>query len=452
MIRRVLALGLFVLPGCAAAPMAAAPPAPPPAYPPGPLGMAPPAAPRPVVAPAPSADEGYAAAAAAADGEDTASLDDDIDEEAEALAPAPTRAPQPPRSPLLALSDTELAAKYKQDPASLGPISAGRAGAGVLVNGVQMPKSDQWILLDPGRAYGTAETVDALTRIIGRVNERYPGTAPLPIGHLSAQRGGHLNPHVSHQSGRDADVGYYYQRPLGAFITATAANLDPARTWALVKAAIRETDVEMILMDRSIQRILVDYAALNGEDPVFLDEVFQIRNKNARAPIRHIKGHANHLHFRFHNPVAEELGRRLAHLISIPRIPRRAPASPVEVAGGPGTSYAQHRARSGDTLVILAKRYGCSVEDIQRANGLRSIALKAGTVYRIPQRAPLKAAAPAAHGPHKGIAAGAHKGAAPPQKAAAAPHHHGKPGPVAKKNAPAGKHNGAGKGASAPSR
>ncbi|MFT3773240.1 MAG: penicillin-insensitive murein endopeptidase [Minicystis sp.] len=412
-----LALALLVLPACAA-PLREAPPAPPPAPP---VAVAPPAptvALAPASAPAP-ADDGAASAAAAVD-EELAALDDDVDDEEAASPRAPRSTPQ---SPFLALSDAELEAKYKQDPQSLGPISAGRAGAGVLVNGVQMPRSERWVLLDPGRAYGTRETVDALTRIIERVNERFPNAPALPIGHLSAQKGGHLRPHVSHQSGRDADIGYYYRTPIQAFVTATADNLDMPRTWTLVKAAIRETDVEMILMDRSIQRLLVDYAATNGEDPAFIDEVFQIRGKNARAPIRHIKGHHNHLHFRFHNPVAEELGRRLARFITVPKAQPVTAANHTEVAG---VTFVPHRARNGDTMVVLAKRYGCTVEDIQRANGLRSIALKAGTVYRIPTKAPPKAApAVASRG--------------------------GKPPAVARKQGP-GKQSGAGRGASSPQR
>jgi penicillin-insensitive murein endopeptidase len=354
-------------------------------------------------------DEGATTAAAASDDE-MAALDDDDEE----LDGANGQARATPQSPLLALSDAELEARYKQDPTALGPISAGRAGAGVLVNGVQMPKSERWLLLDPGRAWGTRETVDALTRIIDRVNERFPGSPALPIGHLSAQKGGHLSPHVSHQSGRDADVGYYYRTPLKAFVTATADNLDMPRTWALVKAAVRETDVEMILMDRSIQRLLADYAAQNGEDPAFIDEVFQSRGKNARAPIRHIKGHHNHLHFRFHNPVAEELGRRLARHIAIPKAaPVTAHSAHTEVAG-----YVQHRCRSGDTLQILAKRYGTTVEDIQRANGLKSIALKAGAVYRIPSKVPPKPAPakPAVVAKKAQKSVGAGKGASSPQR------------------------------------
>jgi penicillin-insensitive murein endopeptidase len=405
MLARVLAIGLLVLPACAVAPEREPPrmaaPIVPQALPP----------PPPVAAP-PPADDGAVSAASAASDEELAPLDDDADEEPDASKPRP-----PPNSPLLALSEAELTARYKQDPQSLGAISAGPPRAGVLINGVQMPKDDKWILLDPGRAYGTQETVDALARIITRVNQRFPDAPPLPIGHISAQRGGHLNPHLSHQSGRDADVGYYYRTPMRAFVTATGDNLDMPRTWTLVKAAIKETDVEMILMDRSIQKLLADYAAMNGEDPAFIDEVFQIRGKNARAPIRHIKGHGNHLHFRFHNPVAEELGRRLSRVITFPKAPHVTSANHVEVAGA---TFAQHRARSGDTMVILAKRYGCTVEDIQRANGLKSIALRAGTVYRIPQKAPPKPA--------------------------------GKPGAVAKKSAPPSKQTGAGRGTSAPQR
>src|SRR5262249_36407374 len=143
----------------------------------------------------------------------------------------------------------------------------------------------------------------------------------------SAKSGGHLSPHRSHQSGRDADVGYYYRAGARPFVRATADNLDIPRTWALLKAAIRDTTIDMIFIDHSVQRILVDYAATNGEDPAFLDEIFQIRGVNPRAPIRHIRGHDNHIHFRFHNPIAEEMGRRVARFVVIPRAPAPSMAS-----------------------------------------------------------------------------------------------------------------------------
>ena len=144
-----------------------------------------------------------------------------------------------------------------------------------------------------------------------------------------------------------------------------------------------------------------------------LDAVFQIRGQNARAIIRHIKGHQNHIHFRFHNPVAEELGRRLARFIVLPRPAPVTAAHHTEVAG---VTFAQHRAKNGDTLVVLAKRYGTTVEEIQKANGLKSHALRAGAVYRIPQRVAQRPTT-TARAPRSGGHASARK--APP------PHKHG---------------------------
>jgi penicillin-insensitive murein endopeptidase len=338
---------------------------------PGAPGLALVGAPQPPAGAAGSAPAG-------GDDEQSALDDDDDDEQSPSLA-------VPPGSLAVTLSDVEVDHRFHHELASLGPASVGAASAGVLVNGVQMPQGEHWSVRDPGHAWGTQETVDALVHCIERVNQRYPGAPPLHIGHLSAKSGGHLSPHKSHQSGRDADIGYYYKSGIHPFIHATEANLDLPRTWALIKAAIKETTVEMILVDRSVQRLLADYAAQNGEDASFLDEVFQIRGKNARAVIRHIKGHDNHIHFRFHNPVAEAMGRRVARFVVVPKAPARGvrvAASQAETAG-----YAQIRARSGDTLVILARRYGTSVEEIQRANGLGGNAIRAGVVYRIPQKA-----------------------------------------------------------------
>lgn len=307
-----------------------------------------------------------------------------------------------PRAPLLTLSDQDIEDRYKKDPASLGSMSVGRPNAGVLVNGVQMPAGERWLLLDPGRAWGTRETVDALSLIIHRVNERFPqGTSPLPIGHISAERGGRLSPHKSHQSGRDVDAGYYYKTATHrAFVPAHAGNLDLDRTWALIKAALIETPVEMILVDTSIQRLLADHALKSGEDPAFVERSFQVKRKNGWAPVRHAHGHHNHIHFRFFNPVGEALGQKVARLV-LPRHPAPGPGPAGSPPGAPAVVYENHRARSGDTMGILARRYGTTPEEIRKVNGLKSDALRAGVVYKIPHKgaAPPPPQAPK-HGKH----------------------------------------------------
>jgi murein endopeptidase len=376
MYRWPLLPALLALYGCAVPPArAAAQPAPPPAAAPL-IAAAPPSASAPPAAVAPPAAEPLG------------TMDDDVDDGLDDTEDGPPSAPA--KSPALALSDAEIRERLKKDPSSIGSISLGRASGGALVNGVQMPRGDHWDLISPSCAWGTKETVESLSHVIDKVNEQFPGSQPVQIGHISAKDGGHLSPHVSHQAGRDVDVGYYYRtiNPHG-FANANDGNLDYPRTWALVRAALKDTDVEWIFMDTAIQRGLAQYAASAGEDPAWLDDIFQVRGKNGRSTIRHAKGHGTHLHIRFHNPVAEELGRRCAFLL-----PPRSPAAHALASANAAANvtYAQHRARSGDTLVVLAKHYGTTIEEIQRANGLKSIALKQGVVYRIPQKIGAKSA------------------------------------------------------------
>ena len=52
----------------------------------------------------------------------------------------------------------------------------------------------------------------------------------------------------------------------------------------------------------------------------------------------------------------------------------------------PLTRYISHRAKKGDTLSHLARRYGVKVRAIRRANGMRGTVLYARKTYRIPRR------------------------------------------------------------------
>jgi murein endopeptidase len=275
---------------------------------------------------------------------------------------------------MLALTPAELETRYKKDPASVGPLSLGAPNAGALVNGVQMPKSDKWIVQDPSCAWGTQETVDGIARSIEKVAQEHPGAPALAIGHISSRKGGHLSPHKSHQSGRDVDLGYYHAPPKTSFVRATGQNLDLARTFALVKAIVTETDVDLVLIDTAVQRLLVQHGLRSGEDEAWLDQIFQVRGKHPRPIVRHARGHGNHLHVRFVSPVAQTLGHRAEAFL------KRDKVAPPHIS----ESVVMHKARSGDTIAILAKRYGTTVEAIQSANGLKTIDIKMGRTYRIP--------------------------------------------------------------------
>lgn len=329
------------------------------------------------------------------EGEHDEVLDDGLDDALGVQQPATA-----PRSPLSAMSDAEIERLLRDDPAALGSLSLGATNAGRLFNGVQMPEGEGWKNISPAYAWGTQETVDYLIKAIQEARRRHPDSPPLYLGHISAKHGGPLSPHRSHQSGRDLDISYYLTPQRAGFHRAGAQNLDRERTWAFVRALITETDVEMILIDTSVQRLLKEHALKIGEDREWVDGIFQVGSRNLRPMIRHARGHANHIHVRFYNPIAQASAARAhALLVKQGKLPG-ASAAAAAAAAVPPAGYIQHKVRNGQTLGILAKRYGVSVEAIQRANNLKGTFVKAKRVLNIP-----RAGAPVRGAPARGAAA-----------------------------------------------
>lgn len=281
--------------------------------------------------------------------------------------------------PLDGVSDASVRQRVSQDLPSLGSMSIGLPHKGSLVNAVAMPEDKRWVLVDKAHAWGTQETVDFLVAAISKVYDQFPEAPPLNIGHLSGRRGGFLRPHRSHQSGRDVDLGFYYQNGGHWYLRADETSLDRERTWALVRSLITETDVRFILIDHSIQKLLRTYAESIGEDKAWLDDVFTNAGPNRFAIIRHARGHSTHMHVRFYNPIAQETARRsYPSLVALKMIK-------------PPQHYLSHRVKKGETLIHLAKRYGTSVASIKRANGLRSSKIFARKTYKIPRTGPASA-------------------------------------------------------------
>ena len=263
---------------------------------------------------------------------------------------------------------------------AIGSISVGHPHEGYLVNGVRMPAGDEWVLAAPDQAWGTDETVHALVHCIRRVHEQFPGSPKAIIGAISLRHGGPFPPHKSHRSGRDADV-YYYIRERGKrwYVPATADNLDRARTWALVRAVVTETDVEYLLIDRSVQVLLEEYALGIGEDPEWVSDLFH-GSENRRALIKHIPGHTGHMHLRFFNPIAQQRGRQAYdQLVAQGHI--QLPVREIT-----------HTVESGDTLSELAQRYHTTVEKLTSQNQLEGTKIRVGQRLVIQERRELRGA------------------------------------------------------------
>jgi penicillin-insensitive murein endopeptidase len=277
---------------------------------------------------------------------------------------------------LLEMSDAELLERIKTDPAVLGPLSIGEPSSGRLFNPVPMPDDPRCDIADNAETWATAESIAAIQAGLDTVHELYPDTHPLRLGDFSDADGGRLKRHLSHQSGRDADVGFYFKSgPPGGLMNGTATNLDLPRNWALLRAWLVRTDVDVVLLDTRIQRLLYNHALSIGEDKDWLDRVFQFSRGYRDALVQHVKNHRNHYHVRFYNPVAQELGRRAYPLL-------------VEAEIVPEPVYTvRHVVRPGQTMGQIAVRYGTSTRAIMQANGLRSTTWRAGRAYRIPVKA-----------------------------------------------------------------
>ncbi len=273
--------------------------------------------------------------------------------------------------PLDGWSENEIRDAVTNDMKKLGAMSLGNPSAGLLLNGVQAQKSDLFEPVSPGAAWGTEETIEYLERALRKVHEEIADTPPLPLGDISVEKGGPISPHVSHQAGRDVDIAYFYRKDARWYRRGNAQNLDIPRNWAFVRALVSETDVEMILIDNSIQALLREHALAIGEEPVWVDGVFR-GSGGLRPIIRHARGHATHIHVRFFNPRAQETARR-----AYAALVERGVVPPVQ-------SFIQHRARRGDTLGKLSKKYGVSVVAIKQANRLKKSLIREKHTYLIP--------------------------------------------------------------------
>ncbi len=302
--------------------------------------------------------------------------------DAAAAAPSPIPIPAPSPASFLAFGDADLRKQVESDPASLGSLSVGSPGGGVLINGIVFPSDPKWTLANADGNFATAETIGFVRRAIENVHILFPDTPPLTIGDISNPQGGQLRRHAAHQVGRDVDLGYFYKPGKGVWYTpGTAANLDLPRNWALVRSLLLLTDVDTILLDNRIQKALYDYALSIGEDKAWLGHIFQFILGWKNAPIVHIPLHRTHYHVRFFNRTAQELGRRAyPFLIELKKIP-------------PPVFTIPHYVRAGETLGHLAARYGSSVRVIEQTNGLRGNLIRAGQTLRIPLKG---AAAPPA--------------------------------------------------------
>ena len=222
-----------------------------------------------------------------------------------------------------------------------GPASIGAPNKGRLVGAVKLHASRALKIKERAQAWALPELVKLLQRAAGKVAKKHPRSVML-VGDLSAKRGGAMTGHNSHQTGRDADVGFYIANSKGkpaamkrfvAFDGAgksaqvTWAQFDDARNWALVEALLTDKDspARYIFVSVPLRTRLLAYAAKQNVSK-------DLRAKAATAMMspRDADVHDDHFHVRIGCP--ESMKATCAEE-SLAR-PGTAPAPAVAAASG----------------------------------------------------------------------------------------------------------------------
>lgn len=197
------------------------------------------------------------------------------------------------------------------------PIASGQHGNGHIHFAAHVEKEPGILYTrNPNESYGTLELWWGLKSSAWRISQQYPGGFELVIGDASRERGGKLNPHLTHQNGRDVDVrlfqkGFPQIDETGAYpyVTPGAQNIDFDRLWAFIEGFYDAGTVKVILMDWKLQKLLYNHVK-NTCPPEKLAAILSHPYAKSRESslVRHAKNHYSHIHLRFHSTLSRLLG------------------------------------------------------------------------------------------------------------------------------------------------
>ncbi|MDI1478240.1 penicillin-insensitive murein endopeptidase [Polyangium sp. y55x31] len=194
-----------------------------------------------------------------------------------------------------------------------GALSAGAPNKGRLYGGEKLASSKSVEVRGGGHAYGLPDLVRVLRRAAAKVSGKYKGSV-LYVGDLSAKNGGALFGHNSHQSGRDADVGFYMVSEKGKHVNphrfvafgsdgrargGEVVRFDDERNWAFVEALLTDTktDVRYLFVSAGLRTRLLKYAAKKNVAKDLYTKAASVLMSPADADV-----HDDHFHVRIACP------------------------------------------------------------------------------------------------------------------------------------------------------
>ena len=195
--------------------------------------------------------------------------------------------------------------------------SIGSPTAGRLIGGTRLLESE-YLRIEPNDTagdvrWGLEPLVSMLDRAGRTVRRQFPG-AVLSVGHLSRAGGGDVDRHRSHESGRDADVGFFVRSAAGRQLLSPhfvsfgsdgsapswpGAFFDDAKNWALVAALVGdpEAHVTHLFVAAPLRARLLAYAERAGAP-----QETRMRAAELMQQPRGVLPHDDHFHVRIGCP------------------------------------------------------------------------------------------------------------------------------------------------------
>lgn len=230
-------------------------------------------------------------------------------------------------------TNAELPAAYRRSPFALMSLSVGLPTNGWQIRAKQLKASENlWIQSKSvPYSYGHPALVLMLYRTAKQMARQTPGSVLL-VGDLSREYGGPLAGHRSHQSGRDADVGFFvtdaHGRPVesqklrtfdsqGRARDGSGLRFDDYRNWLLVQLWLKDSraDLEYVFVASHLRRRLLEFAQRRPAFRKYVADAAQFM----RQPSNGLP-HDDHFHVRIACPEKQRglcdplvLDRRRAH-------------------------------------------------------------------------------------------------------------------------------------------
>jgi penicillin-insensitive murein endopeptidase len=194
-----------------------------------------------------------------------------------------------------------------------GGQSIGAPNGGKLTGSIRLKGSRYLRQRKDAHSWGLPALVRLVQRASSRVANKHQGSVML-VGDLSGRTGGPLEGHRSHQSGRDADIGFYVLNSRGkpvnvkhfvAFDSSGKgrelpwATFDEARNWTLIQALLNDPKalVRYLFINHGLRGRLLAYATRKHMPKEIIS-----RAAAAMMTAKDVDLHDDHLHVRIACP------------------------------------------------------------------------------------------------------------------------------------------------------